>query len=74
MLKKNTNILSIDFEVSKGLILNWNLNGNLNNCFFRHVLILDVDNNFDYKNFLKKYLQKIKMGDMISIAFINRDE
>ncbi len=42
MLKKNINIINVDFQIMKGLMLKWNLNGNLNNIYLHHVLVIDV--------------------------------
>lgn len=64
-------MLTVDFDIFRGLILKWNLNSGDANSFFRHVLIFDVKRGFDFKGFSNKYFQKIKQGDMITFACIN---
>ncbi len=46
MLSKNSNIVKIDFDLKKGLILKWNFNGQLGTCYYRHILIFDVNPQF----------------------------
>ncbi len=43
MFKKSDNLLKLDFETNRGLILKWNFTGNQNTCFYRHIVILDCD-------------------------------
>jgi hypothetical protein len=43
MLKKNENLLLVDYDINRGLLLKWNLAGKNNLTFFRHILIFDVD-------------------------------
>lgn len=43
MLRKDNNIVKIDFDITKGLILKWNFKGYLTQKYFRHIIILDVD-------------------------------
>jgi hypothetical protein len=118
---KNSNILKIDFNGHKGLLLKWNLNSKNNNHYSRHFIILDENYkpenlkgkddfwscDYDYKKyntketwcstsdtkksisssrsimsedktiapsssiFISKYHQKMKQGDIISLAYLD---
>jgi len=38
----NSNLLKIDYNLQKGLILSWSLTGHLSQQFLRHILIFDA--------------------------------
>jgi hypothetical protein len=61
-------LLNLDFNIKKGLILNWNFKGELsNNNFYRHLIILDTEDAGKVQTFLKLYYKKIKIGDLFAI-------
>lgn len=39
---KNKNLLKIDYDKNRGLILKWNLNKKSQTQFSKHIVILDV--------------------------------
>lgn len=71
MISKSNSIVKIDFDPAKGLLLKWNFRGHLNSCFFRHIVVLDFEGDFDIEKFAEKYLDKVKPGDMINFCCIN---
>lgn len=74
MLPKDRNIVKIDYDIVKGLVLKWNFKGYLSTTFFRHVIILDVDRTFPFLDFVNTFYSKIKLGDFINLGFVNRHE
>ena len=70
----NSNLLKIDYNPQKGLILKWNLKGCLSQQFLRHILIFDTDSKFEEcAQFAQLYLQKLKPGDFLAIAYMNEE-
>lgn len=68
---KKSNIVKIDFNLTKGLILKWNFKGLLNPCYFRHIIVLDVGSEFKTSKFLKSYNDKIKLGEIYKYIYID---
>ena len=65
------NIVKIDYDIRKGLLLKWNFKNLKTTIYFRHIVILDVDKSFAVLDFINSYYSKIKPGDMINFVLSN---
>ena len=71
MLPMIHNIVKIDYDIRKGLLLKWNFKNLKTTIYFRHIVIIDVDKSFPVLDFINSYYSKIKPGDMINFVFSN---
>lgn len=73
MNEKRENLLNIEYNVQKGLVLSWNLRGLLSkDVYFRHLFILLSDGQSFLENALALICLKIKIGDFIALLFKKR--